>query len=106
MPVITVQHLRAAALATAFARDDDHVIGLVIQRAGFGASFDFHDFFEHKFRWAVFLEDAESAVAVRTKRLYVRIENGAVAPLPGEGLAALVAMRPMCAASSRHPGRL
>jgi len=101
-----VQDLRAAALATPFARDHDHMIGLVIQRAGFGASFGFHGFFEHKFRGAVFLDDAESAVAVRAKRLHVRIENGAVAHFRSEGLAALVAMRPMCAVSSRHLGRL
>jgi len=39
------------------------VIGLVIQVAGFGASFGFHGFFEHKFRGAVFLDDAERAGA-------------------------------------------
>ena len=75
-----VQDLRAAALATPFARDHDHMIGLVIQRAGFGAGFGFHGLFHRKFRRAVFLDDAQRAVAVRTKGLHgARIENGTVA---------------------------
>ena len=53
---------------------------MVIQRAGFAAGFGFHGFFQHKFRGAVFLDDAQRAVAVRTKGLHgARIEDCTVA---------------------------
>jgi hypothetical protein len=45
------------------------MIGLGIQRAGFGTGFGFHGFFEHEFRGALFLDDAQRAVAVRIKGL-------------------------------------
>ncbi len=70
----------ASAAGNGFARDHDHMIGFGIQSASFAAPFGFHRFFQHKFRRAVFLDDAQRAVAVRTKRLHgVRIEGCAVA---------------------------
>src|SRR5262249_34794024 len=67
-----VQELRTPATASrsGFARDHDHMISLGIQRAGFGTGFGFHSVFDHEFSGAFFLDDAQRAVAVRTKSLH------------------------------------
>jgi len=83
-----IQELRTAAalaIASGFTRDHDHMIGLGIERAGFGAGLGLDGFFEHEFCGAFFLDDAQRAIAVRAKSFHsARIEGSTVAA-PGQG---------------------